>query len=140
MTTRAVCLVLASLLLIAAGCQNGPRRAAVTGKVLVDQTPLAAGTISFFPTDGEGPEVGESIKDGVYSIPRERGVLVGNNKVVIRGFRKSGRKIPDIWDKTKLIDENEKALGPEYNDQTTLVREIHDGQNIVDFDLTGIPK
>ncbi len=130
-----------ALFLFTAGCQKGPRRAAVSGQVLVDRVPLAEGSISFFPTDGtEGPEAGEAIRDGKYVIPVDRGVIVGKNKVVIRGFRKSGRLVPDIWDKGKMIDENEKALGPEYNDETTLIREIQDGKNTFDFDLKGLPK
>ena len=130
-----------SLVILAAGCQNGPRRAAVSGQVLVDKVPLAEGSISFFPTDGnEGPEAGGTIKDGHYSIPLDRGVIVGKNKVVIRGFRKSGRLIPDVWDKSKMIDENERALGPEYNDESTLIRDIQEGKNVLDFDLKGIPK
>lgn len=83
-------------------------------------------------------EVGEIIKDGQYSISIDRGVIVGKNKVVIRGFRKSGKMIEDIGSKGKMIDENEKALGAEYNDESTLIREIQDRQNTLDFDLPGI--
>jgi hypothetical protein len=118
------------------GCQNGPRRAAVSGTVLVDKVPLHEGTISFVPTDGtDGPETGGAVKDGKYSIPAGQGAVVGKNKVIIRGFRKTGKQIPDIMDKTKFVDERVKALGPEYNDNTTLLGEIKDGKNELDFDL-----
>src|SRR5262245_46131120 len=101
-------LVLSCLLILGAatGCQNGPRRAAVSGMVLVDKQPLTEGAISFVPTDGtEGPETGGEIKDGRYSLSINQGAIVGKNKVVIRGFRNTGRKIPDIMDKTKMVDE-----------------------------------
>lgn len=131
--------MLATLLGSIVGCQKGPRRAAVSGTVLVDKAPLDEGTISFVPTDGtEGPETGGAVKDGRYSLAVAQGAVVGKNKVVIRGFRKTGKKIPDIMDKTKLIDERVKALGAEYNDNTTLVREVKDGKNDLDFDLPAL--
>ena len=121
------------------GCQGGPRRAGVSGEVLVDKEPLAEGTISFFPTDGnEGPEVGAAIKDGRYSIPMAQGVVIGKNKVVIRGFRKSGRQIPSLHEKGKMIDEMTRAVPAEFNDNSTLVRDIHEGQNTENFDLPGV--
>ena len=126
-------------LTLSAGCQKGPRRAAVSGTVLVDKEPLAEGIISFFPTDeNPGPEAGEAIRDGKYSIPADRGVIVGKNKVVIRGFRNTGRKMPDIMDKNKMVDERAKALDKEFNDESTLFREIKDGKNTHDFDLPGM--
>ena len=139
LTGLAAVALLAGLLLSGAGCQKGPRRAAVSGQVLVDKEPLLEGTISFIPTDGtEGPETGEAIREGRYSIPADKGAVVGKCKVEIRGFRKTGRKVPDIMEKDKLIDERAKAVGPEFNDQSTLIREIKDGKNTLDFDLPGI--
>lgn len=133
-----VCLVLVSLGTIA-GCQKGPRRAAVSGMVLVDKVPLMEGSISFQPTEGnEGPETGATIVDGKYTVSRADGAVIGKNKVVIRGFRNTGKKIPDIMDRTKLIDERVKALGEEYNDKSTLVREIVDGKNELNFDLPSL--
>jgi hypothetical protein len=130
---------LAALLTIGAGCQRDPKRAAVSGQVLIDKEPLMEGSISFFPIEGtEGPEVGDIIKDGHYAIPRNRGVIVGKNKVVIRGFRNSGKKIPDLVDKNKMVDERVKAVGAEFNDKTNLTRDIQEGQNTLDFDLPGI--
>jgi hypothetical protein len=129
-------------LLVSAGCSgDGLRRAAVSGQVLVDNEPLAEGSIAFFPTDGNsGPESGAVIKDGKYSIPASTGVIVGKNKVEIRGFRKSGRKVPDIMEKTKMVDEMISALPATYNDQTTLVHEVRDGNNTINFELTGVKK
>ena len=121
------------------GCQKGPRRAAVSGMVLVDKVPLMEGAISFVPTEGnEGPETGGEIKDGRYSISVNQGAVVGKNKVVIRGFRNTGRKVPDIMDKTKMVDERAMVVGPEFNVNSTLIREIQDGKNVFDFDLPGI--
>ena len=136
---RAALAFLAALLAIGTGCQRDPKRAAVSGQVLIDKEPLMEGSISFFPTgDNEGPEVGDIIKKGRYSIPISRGVIIGKNKVVIRGFRNSGKKIPDMVDKNKMVDERVKAVGAEFNDNTTLMRDIEQGENTLNFDLPGI--
>ena len=139
MATRPLLATGLVVLLLAAGCERGPRRAAVSGLVLVDKEPLAEGTIQFYPTAGnDGPEVGEAIRDGRYSIPAGRGVVVGKNKVVIRGFRNSGKKHPDIVDPNKMVNERVKAVSAEFNDKSTLIREIQDSNNTLDFDLPGI--
>ncbi len=127
---------------ISSGCSNnGPKRAAVAGEVLVDKVPLAEGTINFLPTEGnEGPSAGIAVKDGKYSIPLKDGAVVGKNLVRITGFRKTGRKVPDAMEKDKMIDEMERAVGPEFNESTTLVRDVVEGKNNLDFDLPGIKK
>ena len=131
----------AVVLVVGTSCSpDGPRRAAVAGKVLVDQQPLVAGSINFFPVDGTaGPSAGTVIKNGAYQIARAEGVVVGKNRVEIRGFRKTGRTIPDPMARTagRLIEEIVPALPPESNDRSTLVRDIRDGDNTLDFDLPG---
>lgn len=140
MTRLAGIIVFAALLILAAGCSNGPRRASVSGSVLVDKEPLAEGSISFHPTDGtEGPEAGGIIKDGKYDIPASQGPVVGMNKVVIRGFRKSDKKITDPFKKEQVF-EMVLAVGPEFNDQSTLKRPIEAGSNKLDFELPGLKK
>jgi hypothetical protein len=133
--------LLASLFatLTAGGCSRpGPPRAAVAGKVLVDNQPLVEGSISFFPTEGTaGPSAGGIIHDGQYQIPRAQGVIVGRNLVEIRGFRQTGKTVRDIWKPGESINERVSALGPEYNDRSTLVRDIQAADNQLDFDLPG---
>jgi hypothetical protein len=121
------------------GCsRSGPPRAAVAGKVLVDGQPLVEGSISFFPTEGTaGPSAGGVIHDGQYQIPRAQGVVVGRNRVEIRGFRQTGKTVRDIWKPGESIHERVSALGPEYNDRSTLIRDIQANDNQLDFDLPG---
>ena len=125
--------------LVCMGCSpGGLKRAAVSGKVLVDQMPLKEGAISFFPVEGApGPSVGAVIQDGRYRVPRDKGVMVGKNRIEIRAFRKTGRKIPDPTEPTRIIDEIIPAIPPEYNSKSTLIREIKEGSNSLDFDLPG---
>ena len=56
------------------------------------------------------------------------------------GFRKTGRMIPDAMEKDKLIDEMERAVGPEFNEKSTEVRDIREGNNTLNFDLPGMKK
>jgi hypothetical protein len=128
--------LLLALLAALVGCADN-KRAGVTGQILVDNTPLAEGSINFFPNDG-GPSIGAVVIDGDYEIPQTQGVVVGVNRVEIRGFRNTGRKFADVWDKTKMHDEHEPALGPEYNEKTTLTRDVHPGENVLNFELVGI--
>jgi hypothetical protein len=123
-----------------AGCsRSGPQRAAVTGKVLIDNQPLVEGSISFFPVEGTtGPSAGGVIHDGQYKIPVAQGVIVGRNRVEIRGFRQTGKTVRDIWKPGQSIAERVRALGPEYNDQSTLIRDIQASGNQLDFDLPGV--
>lgn len=139
---RPAIVAFSAALLVTAGCSgDGLRRASVSGQVLVDKEPLAEGSITFFPAEGNsGPSEGAIIKDGHYAIPASRGVIVGKNKVEIRGFRKSGKKIPDVWEKGKMLDELINAVPATYNDQTTLVRDVQDGDNTINFDLPGVKK
>jgi hypothetical protein len=41
-------------------------------------------------------------------------------------------------DKNKMVNERVKAVPAEFNDESTLVREIQEGKNTLDFDLPGI--
>jgi hypothetical protein len=134
------CLVVAALItlvLSGAGCARNGNRAAVSGTVLIDHEPVAEGSINFRPVDGNaGPSTGAVIEDGVYTIPREHGATIGKNRIEIRAFKKSGRKVPDPMARTpgQLTDEVVPAIPPEH---ATHVREIVAGDNTVDFDLPG---
>ena len=122
-----------------AGCsrQNNDR-AEVSGNVLVDQVPLAEGSIAFFPIDGTiGPSAGAIVENGRYHIPQAKGAAVGRNRVDIRGFRWSGKKARDIWRPGETVDERVSAVGPEYNSQSTLSADIRAEKNELNFDLHG---
>jgi hypothetical protein len=136
---RAALLGLGVLAFSAVGCsRSSTERAPVRGQVLIDHQPLAEGSIAFFPVEGTtGPSAGGVIHDGRYDIPRDRGVIVGRNRVEIRGFRQTGKTVRDVWKPGEPVAERVRALDPEYNDHSTLVREIQQGRNQLDFDLPG---
>lgn len=63
---------------------SGPAREEVTGRVLVNNRPLAAGRIRLTPSrETKGPATSAAISEGYFQIPREHGVPAGNYIVQI---------------------------------------------------------
>jgi hypothetical protein len=125
------------------GCApgDGVARARVRGEVQVDGQPLEEGTINFFPAGtAEGPSAGGVIALGKYDIPQEIGPVVGENRVEIRGVKKTGRMVPNHMAPGTMREELVEALPVDVNTKSDLVRKIAAGTNDVDFiDLKGQP-
>ena len=120
------------------GCgNNGPRRAAVSGHVTLDGQPIDEGVIQFLPVEGTvGPETGGVIANGQYDIPQQRGAVVGKNRVELRASKKTGRKIQDPTGRPGVLtDEYKEVFPPSSNTNSSLVREIKDEPNTLDFDI-----
>lgn len=131
---------LLALPVIGCGTRSGPTRASVEGLVSVDGEPIEKGSITFTPTEGtSGPIAGGPIERGRYRINGSSGPVVGRQLVSIRGLKKSGRQVPVTADAELpsggLVEELIPAVPPQYNDRTTLVREIVRGHQAVDFAL-----
>lgn len=130
--------ILSIILCSTSGCgPAGPERAEVSGIVTFNGQPVEQGAISFFPAPGViGPEAGGEIKDGKYFLPRRTGPVVGKNRVELRSFQKSGRKIQDpTAPQGTLADEITNIFPPEYASQSTLVREVQSGKNVIEFQI-----
>ena len=130
----AICLVITTSF----GCgKKGPRRAAVSGHVSLHGQPISEGVIQFLPVEGTvGPEAGGVISNGQYDIPRQRGPVVGKNRVELRASKKTGRKIQDPTGRPGVqTDEYAELFPPDSNTNSTLVREIKDDPNTLDFDI-----
>jgi hypothetical protein len=122
------------LALCLAGCRSDPR-AGISGQVLVDGQPLEVGSILFQPTEGtQSPNAGSSIVDGEYEVPRPKGPMAGKYRVEIHAFRKTGRKI--AISNGALIDEEKEWIPARYNSQTTLLKTVQAGDNVLNFELT----
>jgi hypothetical protein len=117
------------------GC-SGPQ-AEVSGTVRLNGSPIKEGAINFIPTGGNhGPSAGAIIRDGKYHIPRSKGATVGKNLVELRAFLDTGRQVQDpTGPRGTLVKERIMAFPPEYNDRSTLVREVQLGSNTFDFDI-----
>ncbi len=131
-------------LFIAIGCSGSDELeftlSQVQGTVKYKGKPLESGKIRFIP-DGEvvngqvaGKAVFADIKDGKYSLSTEQGATVGKNRVEIKSYRGSGRKV--VASGTGNKEEEIVQFIPErYNSQSTLSIDIKEGDNVHDFDL-----
>ena len=120
------------------GCgKKGPRRAAASGNVTLDGVPIEKGVIQFLPVEGTvGPETGAVISNGQYDIPHERGPVVGKSRIELRASKKTGGKIQDPTGRTGVMtDEYKEVFPPSANSKSTLVRDIKDEPNKLDFDV-----
>jgi hypothetical protein len=116
---------------------SGPRTAEVSGTVRLDGQLVEEGSIQFIPVDGtSGPSAGAIIKKGKYQIDSKNGATVGKNRVELRAFKETDVTVPDptgpSGSKTK---QRVPAFPPEYNEQSTLVKEVKSGSNTIDFDV-----
>jgi hypothetical protein len=81
--TLAVCSVFLAAVALA-GCSDPyAGRQEITGAVTLAGQPLKAGTITFFPLDGQGTQSGSGIADGTYKVPRQTGLKPGKYRIEI---------------------------------------------------------
>lgn len=123
-------------LVLLLGCSPSDR-GEVSGTVKLDGLPIEEGSIQFIPVEGTtGPSAGAIIAQGKYHIPASHGAAVGKNRVELRAFKLSAKKIQDP---TALpgttTSERVPAFPPEYNDRSTVVKDIRSGSNTIDFDV-----
>jgi hypothetical protein len=128
--------ILAIACVWAVGC-SGDSRSEVSGVVRLNGQPIEQGSINFIPIDGNlGPGAGAVIENGKYHIPRSSGVTPGRNRVELRAFRETGRKVQDpTGPPGALANERVLAFPPEFNDNSTLVREVRKGSDTIDFEI-----
>lgn len=116
-------LLLAIVVLLVAGCDNGPRLLPIFGTVSFEGKPVEKGTIEFIPTDGtSGPSTGGSIKAGQYEVaaahgPRKDGVY----QVRITALKKTGKTIANIMQAGgPPMELEDNFIPPRYNVDSTL--------------------
>jgi hypothetical protein len=97
--------------------------------------PIQEGSINFIPVEGnQGPGTGAVIQNGKYHIPRSSGVTAGKNRVELRAFKETGRKVQDpTGPPGTLAFERLMVFPPEYNDRSTLVKDVQRGSDTIDF-------
>lgn len=126
-----ICLVLIGLACLSSGCsdsgnQDEPVLYDITGEVLVNGEPLAAGAIMLEPADGKGGVYGGQIQAGHFLIKAS----AGEKRVSITASRPSDQLGPD----GKPMDE--QFLPAEYNAKTKLTAKVSpDEQNVLDFKI-----
>jgi hypothetical protein len=136
-STTILCgLAIASSLI--SGCSKaGPQKAEVSGSVSLNGVAIEEGSIQFIPVDGTtGPGAGGVIKNGKYHISLENGVMVGKNRVELRAFGPSGKKIQDPTALPGVMTESRvQVFPPEYNESSTVIKEVKAGSNSIDFEI-----
>lgn len=127
-------LALALALVALAGCADNTLE--VRGTVAYDDKPVAYGTISFEPADGEGPTSGGEITDGKYEL-KDRAKLTPGAKIVrIRASHKFQRKAEVMPGQFKDTEDIVPYIPADYNDRTTLRAEVKPGEpNEINFNL-----
>lgn len=129
-------LLVTTLALGCQGQQGGPARGALTGQVSFDGEPVQDGRILLIPIDGtKGPASGGAISEGKYSIPANKGPVVGKHRVEIKANRKTGKQTEAVPPATGTVDIMEQYIPSKYNTKSTLTADIKQGANTADFDL-----
>ena len=119
------------------GCSESQNRQEVSGEVTLNGKPIADGLIQFSPLDGQPTGDGAQIVMGKYQIPKGKGLSPGKYKVAIyagNGQSGAGNASPDS--PTAGQRPGRELVPPEFNERTTLVREVKAGRpNNFNFDL-----
>lgn len=109
------------------GAGDGVRRGGVAGSVTFAGEPLTDGVIRFVPTgDTKGPMTEGKIADGSFRFSQVEGPCVGNNRVEVFAFVKTGKTIRNEGVETEEI---RQIIPAAYNTKTTLTAEIASGEN-----------
>lgn len=80
---RLACAVLPLMVLFACGPENPLGRRAVTGRIMLDGSPLKSGHIQFVPLESGGVAAGAMIHKGEYRFEKLRGLPPGKYRVQI---------------------------------------------------------
>jgi len=140
-TRRTAPFFVAGILLAAAGCSDG--KVIVRGAATVDGQPIAEGSISLEPADGQGPTTGGMIKAGQYELSGDAAAIPGEKIVRIVGLRETGKMVAagPPAPKGTLIPELVQCVPPQYNDKSELRATVTPGKpNTHDFHLQSKPK
>jgi len=122
-------------LLFVFGC-GGSDLAIVSGTVLVDDKPVANGTIAFVPANGIGEPASVAIKNGQYELRTEPGPkFIQITVPVVTGHRKAyeGPGAP-------TIEVTEETIPERFNLNTELKMDVESGKNKKDWSIAGKAK
>jgi hypothetical protein len=109
---------------------DGLPRQPVSGEVVFEGKPLALGTIQFLPTSDKQPTMGlAGIKEGKYSIPRARGLVSGQYKVVISSSTGAAEGQEAHGMPGKPGPPPKDIIPHKYNVASSLTVEVNEGQS-----------
>lgn len=117
------------MMLVLAGCNQGPPRGTVKGTVTLDGQPVDGGVITFVPADGNSQPEAVPITAGEYSVT----MPVGDKRVEIY-WAPSGGQSADTA--TQGREQIVQRIPAKYNAQSTLTHTVTKGEAHKDFALT----
>lgn len=125
--------LLLPLAIALAGCSGDPSktRLPVTGTVSFKGQAVAQGSINFFAEQGGALISGAPIESGKFSIPADKGLPPGNYTVRITSASSAEPK--EIGGTQPA--EAKELIPAKYNTESTLKREVKQGQTNFDFNL-----
>ena len=125
-------------LIVLAGCSSGPddmpELAPVRGRVTLDGQPLVDAQIIFAPVGGGQTSEARTGPNGQYELRYRQdtmGAKLGKHKVYISTYVE-----PEETDQGKLVGGFPEKVPKRYNENTTLEKDVVDGENAFDFELT----
>ena len=129
-------LLFATCMFLWSGCTQGdPNKASVSGMVTFNGEPIANGSITFIPTEGNGgPSAGGSILAGKYSIAQSKGPMIGMNRVEIVAVRETGKMVS--YGGGPEMPERISYIPAKYNEISELTEDLTQGHNEIHFELS----
>lgn len=124
---------------LGAGCSSGdgPELTDVTGRVMVDGSPIAGAVLTFVPEAGGSPSYGRTDSDGRYQLMftfTKSGAMLGKHNVEIESrkipaseaeeMRASGQEVPEY-----------REIPKAYRQPGALTAEVVSGNNEINFEL-----
>lgn len=125
---------IAALLMVAglfAGCSRS--ESSVEGTVTYDGEPVTIGSIAFLPSDSKGIKRGARIENGHFVTEPKFPLSPGPHRVEIHWLKPTGKKYKNEFGEE--FDRTSEGLPDKYHKDSTLLREIEPGKNVVDFNL-----
>ncbi|MBA2117839.1 hypothetical protein [Bremerella alba] len=118
---------------MAAGCRvSSDTNARLSGTVTLDDQPIANGSISFLPVDGNTATAGTRIENGKFEIM----MPPGSKRVEITGIEVVGQKPAYEGDKNSpLVDITRDIVPSRYNTKSELLVDVDSGEANQDFRL-----
>lgn len=120
------------LSLLTFGCGSGDNLVTVEGNVTLDEKPLAGALVQFQPVDGS-PSYGRTDENGDYDLSfssTRKGAEIGEHKVSITTHRSGDA------DADPPVAARNEEVPDVFNARTTLKREVKNGSNTIDFELS----
>lgn len=139
--SRDRCKVLLLALSLAGCADKVPQRVPLHGQVTYSGEPVADGIVSLLPAGGGEVSVSTPIESGRYAFTEEHGPPPGDYRLEIEGFRKTGRKIPDLvtpapaGQPPATIDEKTPFIPPKHNSDSTTTVSVSPDKPQLDFQL-----